>query len=289
MKRANKLALLHVRKYPAKPNLTDQDVDHQYQQATTIQGPPRLLIMMDQCGYTAEWSSDGKWHWRDPQGKQGGSTFHDFPAMARCWEQMVWPGLESKKCNLRPANALALMQIRGYDFKVMNSEGTLIAVTHKSMTNEHRGTLTAVVDAYLKDEIQGHPPGVAITTFDAAGFELHKDEEGRWQWYGPEHTSAWFHSVDMALDDWFTQRDAGKLGGEEVLPTAGTPDDKSVRLNALQHYIEDGHRSAARENLPANISVAPDAKVKIAYGDNGRVLGCYVEASIFVSLAPAKA
>jgi hypothetical protein len=276
MKRANKLAMIKVRNYGARPNITDKELDHLFIQATAVQGPPTILERMDRCGFIADWDAADRWYWRRTHGRNPSDAYEDFPTMLRKWEELVWPTLAPKERAMLPANILALLQIRGYEFAI---EGTQTTVACKGVVTRHDGIYADVVEEYWADQTEQVPQ--AFLEMDAAGVHLRRDDEGRWQWKGGGYTSVWFDTADMAMDNWYNMPRAGK-------PAQPPQPETDVRIAALQHYIEDGHRSAARDELPAHISVAPDAKVEISYGRDGRVLGCHVDARIFVSLAPAQ-
>ena len=285
MKQQNKAAWLHSKGHDIK-SLTDAQRNRTFEQAMRHGHPPKILENMDLSGYTADWNVSGAWYWVAPGGSKGAVTYKDFPAMLRGWEEHIWPSLAPKE-PLRWSNAVALLSFHGYTFTKVESG---VEIDNNGTITQECRPLADVVWSFYYAHVTETPPPANLVEFDKLGAELFK-QKGRWQWHHASHMSEWHNSMAQCLDDWFAQQEAG-LFNARVLAAEGPPDNEratSIRIQALQHYIEDGHREAARDGLPAHINVAPEAKVEIAYDGAGRVLGCYVEALVFVSLAPQKA
>jgi len=134
---------------------------------------------------------------------------------------------------------------------------------------EYNGSSERIVELYLTATATKPPPKLLVK-MDAAGVTAYRNTVG-WHWMEGGRRSDIYRDLPDMLRAWEASQ---------------RPAQSHICLlnQGLTHYMDAGHRAAAKDSVPEHVTVLPTARVETTIDANGRITGAWVEARVFVSL-----
>ena len=140
-------------------------------------------------------------------------------------------------------------------------------------------------DAAYDLSLEERPAPQLLVWLDQSGGKLTYCPEMLWGWEADilvycRTSKNGFLTMPEALRDW-------EATYREARPSRkpGRMTNLALVTENLSHHLDHAHRIAAQDSVPSNVTIPPDARVSQVSSADGRVVGVWVDAKVYVNLA----